>query len=189
MRKLLSIMVLLVGALVLPYSSKADSITATATYSNSTSSTLFSAPGNTITFTFNLPTHLNIFLTELNVPISVSFQGNTIAETAIVFLDPNDEGGLFDLFFLAGFHSYDWAFYGSQIFDANRNLISGSYPIDTKQSAFYKDLGLGGYGTFSSGTVVVGGAAIPEPASILLLGMGLLGLAPTLRKRFGKKQA
>lgn len=188
MRKLISIMVLFVGALVLPHASKADSITATATYSNSTSSTQFSAPGNTITFTFDLPAHLNVFLTELNVPISISYQGNTIAETAIVFLYANDEGGLFDLFFLAGFHSYDWAFYGSQIFDANRNLVSGSYPIDTTQSAFYKDLGLG-YGTFSSGTVVVGGAAIPEPASILLLGMGFLGLAPTLRKRFGKKQA
>ena len=106
MRKLISIMVLFVGALMLPYASKADSITATATYSNSTSSTLFSAPGNTITFTFNLPAHLNVFLTELSVPISVSFQGNTIAETALVFLHTNDDSGLFDLFFLAGFHSW-----------------------------------------------------------------------------------
>ncbi len=56
MRKFFTIMTLLVAVLLLPNTSKADSITATATHADGTSTTWFSAPGKTITLSFPEPT-------------------------------------------------------------------------------------------------------------------------------------
>ncbi len=193
MRKFMTVMVLFVGALVLPMAAKADSITATVTYANGTSNTLFSAPGKTITFSFSLPhtlTNFNDgFFQVFNVPVSVNFGGNSYSETAGVFLFTAADGGLFDFLFTRGGSVYEWDFGGaSQVFDAHNQLVPGLYAVDptSEFSDFQKNFGFGGFGTFTSGTVQVG--AVPEPASLLLLGIGLLGIVPAARKRFGARK-
>lgn len=188
-RKFITVLALLIGVLALPYASKADSVTTTLTYADDTATTLFSAPGETITLTFNLPHHLNPVLTELNVPVSVDFLGSVTGQTAAVFVFPEQFfGGLFNLVFFNNGHMYDWSLFGPQIFDNNRNLTPGTFQVDTEQSEFLKDASFGGVGSFTSGTVVVSSATtVPEPTSLFMLGMGLFGLAPFARKRLAKK--
>ena len=187
MRKYIAIiMILFLGAVVLPAVSKADSVTTVLTYAAGTSNTSFSAPGKSITFNFSLPTTLPS-LDLIFVPISVSFGGHNYSEAGTVELFSAASGGLFDVFFIAGFNLYEWDLFGGQIFNAQNHLVDGLYPVDPTQGGYFKDLGFDGFGTFSSGSVQVG--AVPEPTSLLLLGVGLLGLVPAARKRFGSKKS
>ena len=185
MRKYIAIiMILFLGAVVLPAVSKADSVTTVLTYAAGTSNTSFSAPGKSITFNFSLPTTLPS-LDLIFVPISVSFGGHNYSEAGTVELFSAASGGLFDVFFIAGFNLYEWDLFGGQIFNAQNHLVDGLYPVDPTKSGYSIDFN--DFGTFSSGSVQVG--AVPEPTSLLLLGVGLLGLVPAARKRFGSKKS
>ncbi len=172
----------------MPGLSKADTITTTATYASNTSSSAFSGNNKTISFTMNVPGSVGSSMTDLNVPISVTYNGSTSSQTGEVDFYTSTFGGLFDISFTAGGHLYEWDFLGAQIFDASNQLIAGTFPIDTNKSVFYKGLDEFPDGMFTSGSVVLSkSTSVPEPTSLLLLGMGLVGLLPAARKRFAKQ--
>ncbi len=138
MRKFTLIVILFVGALMLPNASKADSITATATYSWDTSNTLFSSAGKSISFSFNISGSV-IPSTPYGVPLTVSYGGKTFSEAGTVTFFTKADGGLIDLYFWSGLDAYLWQFYGSQIFNSSQQLVAGIYPVDVKNSD-YQDI-------------------------------------------------
>jgi len=162
------------------------------TYNSATPTTPLTAPGNTFSFSFSVPTPVSLSASDAIsfttiVPVSYSsgsFTG-TVSGTGVIFFTAIQGGG-FDINATVGGNSYLWEFFGAQtLFSgtiSNPTLLTGSF--------FYGGLSLGFNGSSgvivnTNGTIVASSpvTTVPEPGTLTLLGTGIVAFAGAVRRK------
>jgi hypothetical protein len=136
-----------------------------------------SVAGTPFAFAFSEPSTIS----SLDTTTDVNVEGALFPSSEVVFY-PKSEAGLFDVILNIGADTYDFSFFGQQIYSGNGDgtftLLTGTFPIcsgilwvDGSQIA---DL--------TGGSVTATPTAAPEPATFALLGSGLFALGFFRRK-------
>ena len=136
-----------------------------------------SVAGTPFAFAFSEPSTIS----SLDTTTDVNVEGALFPSSEVVFY-PKSEAGLFDVILNIGADTYDFSFFGQQIYSGNGDgtftLLTGTFPIcsgilwvDGSQIA---DL--------TGGSVTATPTAAPEPATFALLGSGLFAVGFFRRK-------
>ncbi len=186
LKKTMILVALLAAAFIVPRASLADSIVTTAEYTASSPTSLFSAPGATISLSFSIPAVLDPSLAA-TVPLTVDFDGTTTMGTANIQFFPSSGGGLFTITFD---RFYIWSLFGDQVYDSSNTLIPGNYPLDLA-SSFYLAFTPPSVASasFSRGAVTVTASPVPEPSSMLFVAVGLIGIMLLARRQITRRTA
>ncbi len=191
-----AVLILGLGATAARADGGTTSYTVDSTFSSTTTPTLFSAPSDSFTFTFHLPSTCTCgpFSSGFseNAMVNYTFGGTSFTNVpATIMYAPSSLDGLFDIMITSGGQTYDWYLTGAQIYSVSGStatLSNGMFPItpfnasDGSGSVFY-DLS-GDYGGLTGGTVTATSTSttVPEPSALLLLLCGCASLVGLCRK-------
>jgi PEP-CTERM motif len=134
-----------------------------------------SVMGTPVAFAFSEPSTIS----SLDTTTDVTVEGALFPSSEVIFYS-TAQAGLFDVIFDIGTDSYDFAFFGPQIYSGNGpfTLLTGTFPISS--GLLYVD-GLQ-VADLSGGSVTATPTAAPEPATFALLGSGLFAVGFFRRK-------
>jgi hypothetical protein len=134
-----------------------------------------SVAGTPFAFAFSEPSTIS----SLDTTTDVTVEGALFPSSEVIFYS-TAQAGLFDVIFDIGTDSYDFAFFGPQIYSGNGpfTLLTGTFPISS--GLLYVD-GLQ-VADLSGGSVTATPTAAPEPATFALLGSGLFAVGFFRRK-------
>ena len=127
----------------------------------------YTAPGDTWSFSFDVPNPLDANPTSMATNFQYVLNGSPVSTTlSSVEFFASPDGGLFDVNFTDG-NSLN--LYGAQVFStSDLSLIPGVYSANIDINSF-----VGPPAGIGSGTVTI----VPEPSSIVSAGLGLLAVA------------
>ena len=134
-----------------------------------------SVEGSTFVFAFSEPSTIS----SLDTVTDVNVEGTLFPSSEVVFY-PQIQSGLFDVIFNLGADTYDFSFFGPQIYSGNGpfTLLTGTFPICNGilsiDDSPVADL--------TGGSVTATPTAAPEPATFALLGSGLFAVGFFRRK-------
>jgi hypothetical protein len=157
-------------------------LTCTAAFADSVTYTV-SGAGKKFDLSFTEPSTLNSL--DTFVPLTITATGKTIGDAEITFFDDSgSDGGLFDVTFTnkKGVTKII-SFIGPQLFSGDGPFVLSTGVFTIGGGAIFKNGNVGKFFQGGDATVTGTSTSMPEPATLLMLGLGLAGVVGLRKKQ------